>query len=72
MVREVATGEALVDDLVRWYGRTLGPESRHVLGVLALAGDGGATLEQACKILGLGLAQTSDLVSGLAFGWDHR
>ena len=67
-VREVATGKALVDDLVRWYGRTLGQASRHVLGVLALAGDGGATIEQASGILGLGLAQTSDLISGLASG----
>ena len=68
MVREVATGEALVDDLVRWYERTLGPESRHMLGVLALAGDGGATLGQAREILGLTVPQSSDLIRGLASG----
>ena len=67
-VHEVATGEALVDDLVRWYERTLGPESRHMLGVLALAGDGGATLGQAREILGLTVPQSSDLIRGLASG----
>ncbi len=65
-IHEVATGEALVDDLIRWYGRTLGPESRHVLGVLSLSGDGGATLEQAREILDLSVPQSSDLIRGLA------
>ncbi len=67
-VGDVATGEALLDDLARWYERTLGSESRQVLGVLALAGDRGATLDQACEILGLSLAQGSKLVRGLASG----
>ena len=39
---DVATGRALLDDLAGWFGRTLGDESRHALGVLALAGEHGA------------------------------
>ena len=67
-VGDVATGDALLDDLAHWYERTLGSESRHVLGVLALAGDCGATLDQACEILGLSPAQGANLVRGLASG----
>ena len=67
-VRDVVTGEALLTDLAGWYERTLGSESRHVLGVLALSGDGGATLEQVREYLGLSLPQISDLVGGLASG----
>ena len=67
-VGDVATGDALLDDLARWYERTLGAESRQVLGVLALAGDGGATLDQACEVLGLPLARGGDLLRGLASG----
>ena len=64
----VVTGEALLDDLAGWYGRTLGPESRHVLGVLALAGDVGATLEQVREILDLSRPKAGDLIRGLASG----
>ena len=39
-----------------------------MLGVLALAGDGGATLGQAREILGLTVPQSSDLIRGLASG----
>lgn len=67
-VEDVATGEALLDDLARWYGRTLGPESRYVLGALALAGDTGATLEQVSEILDLPLPESGDLIRGLAWG----
>ena len=67
-VGDVATGDALLDDLARWYERTLGSESRQVLGVLALAGDRGATLEQAREILGLSPARGGNLVRGLASG----
>lgn len=64
----VATGEALLTDLVGWYGRTLGEDSRHALGVLALAGDRGATLAQVCESLDLSAPRVSDLVRGLASG----
>ena len=67
-VDDVATGEALLDDLAGWYGRTLGAESRHVLGVLALAGNAGATLDQVCEVLGLSRAEGSRLIRGLASG----
>ena len=67
-VLDVVSGEALLTDLAGWYERTLGSESRHVLGVLALSGDSGATLEQVREFLGLSLPQTSDLVGGLASG----
>lgn len=65
---EVVRGERLLSDLAAWCGRTLGYESHQVLGVLALAGDAGATLEQVSTILGLGLPQTSNFVRGLAAG----
>ena len=67
-VEDVATGEALLADLAEWYRRALGSESHHVLGVLALAGDAGATQKQVCKILGLPESRISDLVRGLASG----
>jgi hypothetical protein len=51
--RDVATGDALVRDLVDWYVRTIMPESRHVLGVLSLAGLRGASLGQVASALGL-------------------
>ena len=65
---EVVRGERLLSDLAAWYRRTLGYESHQVLGVLALAGDAGATLDQISTILGLGLPQTSNFVRGLAAG----
>ena len=67
-VGAVATGEALLADLVGWYGRILGQDSRHVLGALALAGDRGATLAQVCQSLDLPAPRGSDLVGGLASG----
>ena len=65
---EVATGEALLTDLVGWYERVLGKESRYILGALALAGDTGATIEQAREIAGLGRSSASALVRGMAQG----
>ena len=65
---DVVTGEALLADLAGWYKQTLGPESHHVLGVLALAGDNGATLEQVREFLDLSLPKSSDLIRGLASG----
>lgn len=67
-VREVATGDALLTDVVGWFTRSIGRESRHVLGVLALAGSNGATMEQVARVLGLDMARVSDLVRGLASG----
>lgn len=64
----VASGRKLLEDLAAWYRRTLGEESHHVLGALALAGDAGATLEQVSGVTGLIPASTSNLVRGLAEG----
>ena len=66
--REVATGEALLADLAGWCERTLGAKSRRVLGVLALAGDAGATTEQVGEALRLDFAETGGLIAGLASG----
>ena len=66
--REVEKGDVLLADLAGWYGRTLGAKSLHVLGVLALAGDGGATTEQVGDALRLDLAETGGLIAGLASG----
>ena len=67
-IREVATGDALLADVVGWFTRSIGRESRYVLAVLALAGNNGATMEQVALVLGLDLARVSDLVRGLASG----
>ena len=65
---KVATGEALLNDLVGWYSRAQGEPSRHLLGVLALAGEHGATMEQARGILALSRPDASNLVRGIAQG----
>ena len=65
---EVATGRALLEDLAGWYRRTLGNEIRHTLGVLALAGEHGATLAQVREVLGLPLPRISEVVRGMASG----
>lgn len=65
---EVATGEALLEDLVGWYQRTLGEASRHTLGALALAGDHGATLQQVREIVGIDGPAASDLIRDMASG----
>lgn len=67
-VREVAAGDALLTDVVGWFTRSIGHESRHVLGVLALGGRNGATMEQVARVLGLSVARVSELVRGLASG----
>ena len=67
-VREVVSGDALLEDLVGWYERTLGPASRHTLGALALAGDYGATLEQVRDIVDLDRPTVSELIRGMASG----
>jgi hypothetical protein len=67
-VREVARGDALLTDVVGWFTRSIGGESRYVLGVLALAGRSGATMGQVARVLGLNMARISDLVRGLASG----
>jgi hypothetical protein len=67
-VREVATGDALLTDVVGWFRRSLGHEARYVLGVLALAGNSGATMTQVARALGLDRPRVSDLVRGLASG----
>lgn len=66
--REVEKGDVLLADLAGWYGRMLGAKSLHVLGVLALAGDRGATTEQVGDALRLDLAETGGLIAGLASG----
>lgn len=44
------------------------PESRHVLGVLSLAGLGGASLGQVASALGLPATRVSDAIRGIAQG----
>ena len=67
-LQDIANGDALLRDLVGWYTRTIGPESRYVLGFLALSGERGATLAQAGEALGLTEPNVADLVRGLASG----
>lgn len=67
-VREVAAGDALLTDIVGWFTRSIGRDSRHVLGGLALAGSSGATAEQVARAVGLNRALVSDLVRSLASG----
>jgi hypothetical protein len=67
-VGSVATGDALLSDVIGWYSRSIGRHSRHVLGVLALAGNHGATIGQVAQALGLSVVQVSDVVRGLASG----
>ncbi len=64
----MATGRVLLDDVAGWFGRTHGDASRHALGVLALAGEYGATLTQVTEVLGLPSTRISELVHGMASG----
>ena len=65
---EVATGDVLLRDIVGWYARSIGINSRYVLGFLALAGHHGATLEQVGQALGFPQPVVAELIRGLAFG----
>ena len=67
-LREVTAGDVLLRDLVGWYTRTVGPESRYVLGFLALSGHHGATLAQVGTALGLTQPAVAHLIRGLADG----
>ena len=67
-LRDVTTGDALLRDLVGWYTRTVGPESRYVLGFLALSGHDGATLAQVGEALDLTQPAVADVIRGLADG----
>ena len=67
-LRDVATGDVLLQDIVGWCSLSLGAESRHVLGFLALAGNHGATLEQASAALSLAPPRLAELIRGLATG----
>ena len=66
--REVATGDVLRRDLVGWYARSIGAESRYVLGFLSLSGHHGATLPQVGQALDLTQPAVADLIRGLASG----
>ena len=66
--REVATGDVLLRDIVGWYVRSIGDESRYVLGFLALSGHYGATLSQAAQALGVTQPEAAELIRGLASG----
>lgn len=66
--REVTAGDVLLRDLVGWCTRTLGFESRYVLGFLALSGRHGATLAQTGIALGLTQPEVAHLIRGLADG----
>ena len=65
---EVATGDVLLRDIVGWYARSIGNDSRYVLGFLAFAGHHGATLEQVGQALGFPQPVVAELIRGLAFG----
>ena len=67
-LREVTTGDVLRRDLVGWYARSIGDESRYVLGFLALSGHYGATLTQVGQALGLNQPKVAGLIRGLASG----
>ncbi|MGE5595346.1 MAG: hypothetical protein ACM3S1_04850 [Hyphomicrobiales bacterium] len=67
-VQGVATGEALLQDIVGWFTKSLGQESRYVLGVLALAGKTGATLGQVADALRVDMPRVVQLLRGLASG----
>ena len=65
---DVATGDVLLTDIVGWFTRFIGGESRLVLGVLALSGKSGATRQQVEQVLGLDTPRVSNLIRGLASG----
>ena len=67
-VREVTTGDVLRRDIVGWYARSIGVESRYVLGFLALSGHYGATLSQVGQALDLTQPAVAELIRGLASG----
>ena len=67
-LREVTTGDLLRRDIVGWYARSIGDESRYVLGFLALSGHYGATLTQVGQALGLAQPTVAKLIRGLASG----
>lgn len=66
--REVATGEALLQDTQVTYQRMLGDQSAAVLAVIALSGDSGVDMSTIGTALKLDLASTHTLVKGLASG----
>ena len=67
-LQDIAAGDVLLRDVVGWYVRSIGEESRYVLGFLALAGHSGATLDQVGQALGLPQPAVADLIRGLASG----
>ena len=67
-LREVATGDVLLRDIVGWYTKSIGAENRYVLGFLALSGHYGATLPQVGQALDLNRPAVADLIRGLASG----
>ena len=67
-LRDVATGDVLRRDLVSWYARSVGTESRYILGFLALSGHYGATFRQVGKALDLNQPRVAQLIRGLASG----
>ena len=67
-LQAVAAGDVLRRDLVSWYARSVGTESRYILGFLALSGHYGATLRQVGKALDLNQPRVAQLIRGLASG----
>ncbi len=67
-LRDVTTGDALRRDIVGWYARSIGTESRYVLGFLALSGHYGATLQQVGQALDLTQPAVAEVIRGLASG----
>ena len=67
-LREVTTGDVLRRDIVGWYAKSIGFQSRYVLGFLALSGHYGATLTQVGQALGITHLTVAELIRGLASG----
>jgi len=65
---DVATGEVLLEDIVEWCHRTLGQDSHQLLGVIALSGDHGITVEQCARYFSVTPIQMSDRLKALASG----
>ncbi len=65
---DVATGEVLFEDIVEWCHLTLGQDSHQLLGVIALSGDHGITVEQCARYFSVTPIQISDRLKALASG----
>ena len=68
-VDKAASGRTLLEDTLRWYSRVLGGyEIRTALGVMALSGNRGASLDEIASALGVSRAKVSELLRRFAEG----